>query len=205
MNVDHIEKIKRNKKEFIGALRSTGREGIEELIEFLSTTNFFVSPASARYHGAFDGGLCEHSLYVMKRLAKKVAVEGMTDTMSEESVIIVALLHDICKIELYIPESRNRKNKDGKWESYPCYTYNQELPTPSFPHGVLSFVLAERFIDLTEHEKMCICWHMGMEDNPSGFSAAVDQYPPVLLVHTADFEASRLDEVSGLQEDKVRI
>ena len=52
------------KEEYINLLKSTNREGIEKLINFLEKTDFFTAPASTRFHGSYEGGLVEHSLKV---------------------------------------------------------------------------------------------------------------------------------------------
>ena len=53
-----------NKERFIELLRSTKREGIEKLIDFLEKTDFFTAPASTRFHMSCEGGLLQHSLNV---------------------------------------------------------------------------------------------------------------------------------------------
>ena len=53
-----------NKERFIELLRSTKREGIEKLIDFLEKTDFFTAPASTRFHSSYEGGLLQHSLNV---------------------------------------------------------------------------------------------------------------------------------------------
>lgn len=47
-----------NKERFIELLRSTKREGIEKLIDFLEKTDFFTAPASTRFHSSYEGGDC---------------------------------------------------------------------------------------------------------------------------------------------------
>ena len=43
-----------NKERFIELLRSTKREGIEKLIDFLEKTDFFTAPASTRFHSSYE-------------------------------------------------------------------------------------------------------------------------------------------------------
>lgn len=54
------------KEEFIEIFRETITwEGADALLDYLENkSDFFSCPASARYHGAYPGGLCEHSLNV---------------------------------------------------------------------------------------------------------------------------------------------
>ena len=89
------------KEEFLELLKEVKREGIEELIKFLETSDFFKAPASTRYHGNYEGGLVEHSLKVYEILKHKVQNCIMPINISEESIKIIALLHDICKTNFY--------------------------------------------------------------------------------------------------------
>ena len=47
------------------------REGADKLLEFICSpsSDFFTAPASARYHSAYEGGLCEHSINVYECLS----------------------------------------------------------------------------------------------------------------------------------------
>ena len=107
------------KEEFIGLLKEIEREGMDKLIEFLEGSDFFVAPASTKYHGAFTGGLLAHSMKVYEILKTK--------TKDSDSVKIIALLHDICKVDFYKTEYRNVK-KDGVWEQAPYYTVEDSIP-----------------------------------------------------------------------------
>ena len=45
------------------------REGSGELLDYLQNkSDFFTAPASARFHGAYAGGLCDHSVNVFRCL-----------------------------------------------------------------------------------------------------------------------------------------
>ena len=120
-----------NKERFIELLRSTKREGIEKLIDFLEKTDFFTAPASTRFHSSYEGGLLQHSLNVYDCLAglgtttgdvQEFQTAGMRlDSIPQESIIIVALLHDLCKVNFYATEMRWRKDANNKWEQYPVY------------------------------------------------------------------------------------
>ena len=96
---------KKMKDKFIGLLRETKREGIENLIDFLEKTDFFTAPASTKFHNSFEGGLLAHSLNVYEALESLVKGKWPEDTIR-----IVALLHDICKINLYKVDYRNKKD-----------------------------------------------------------------------------------------------
>ena len=108
------------KEEFIELFQEhIHRDGAEALLDYLTNKcDFFTAPASARYHGAYAGGLCEHSLNVYYCLADYLARERVTDLYgleySQESIALVSLLHDVCKIGCYKPSTRNVKGEDGK-------------------------------------------------------------------------------------------
>lgn len=115
-----------NKERFIELLRSTKREGIEKLIDFLEKTDFFTAPASTRFHSSYEGGLLQHSLNVYDCLAglgtttgdiQEFQTAGMRlDSIPQESIIIVALLHDLCKVNFYATEMRWRKDANNRSE-----------------------------------------------------------------------------------------
>ena len=155
-----------NKERFIELLRSTKREGIEKLIDFLEKTDFFTAPASTRFHSSYEGGLLQHSLNVYDCLAglgittgdvQEFQAAGMRlDSIPQESIIIVALLHDLCKVNFYATEMRWRKDANNKWEQYPVYAVNDRNP---YGHGEKSVMMASEFIHLTMEERYAIRWH----------------------------------------------
>lgn len=160
-----------NKERFIELLRSTKREGIEKLIDFLEKTDFFTAPASTRFHSSYEGGLLQHSLNVYDCLVnlgtttgdvQEFQAAGMRlDSIPQESIIIVALLHDLCKVNFYATEMRWRKDANNKWEQYPVYAVNDRNP---YGHGEKSVMMASEFIHLTMEERYAIRWHMGMSE-----------------------------------------
>lgn len=171
------------------------REGSVELLDYLQNkSDFFTAPASARFHGAYAGGLCDHSVNVFRCLEAYLArdrvkeVYGMDYPM--ESAAIAGLLHDVCKIGLYKPGFRNVKDDaTGKWEKVPSYSYDDKLP---YGHGEKSVYIVSGFMRLTREEAMAIRWHMGFsgpEDNRM-VGQALQQYPLAFALATADMEAS---------------
>ena len=161
-------------------------------MDWLETTDFFVAPASSRYHLSQEGGLLEHSLNVYKRLLKMTEAMGVNTSL--ETMSIVALFHDFCKINLYKKGVKNVK-EDGKWVQKPCYEYHEQFPYGG--HGAKSVYLIERFLKLTEEEAVCIHNHMGAYDrlpNDFSLSAAYKAYPLALLLHLADNIATCIDE-----------
>ena len=109
--------IEKQKQEFLSLCRENiHREGLEDLLGWLQRSDFFTAPASSRYHGAYEGGLCEHSLDVYA-MAKKV-IAGFQLELSEESVVVAALFHDLCKVNFYKQDTRNQKI-NGVWQEVP--------------------------------------------------------------------------------------
>ena len=181
-----------NKEKYISLLTSV--PNTDGLVEWLCKTDFFTAPASTKYHGSYEGGLVEHSLNVLSELSASKNAKLFTD----ESIIKVALLHDICKANFYVVDYRNAKI-DGKWEQVPFYTVKDDFP---YGHGEKSVLLASRFIDLTEEESVAIRWHMGAFDEAvkGGFnlSQVFERYPLALELHIADLRASYLVEKRGV-------
>ena len=87
------------------------RPGADKLLQWLETTDFFTAPASTRFHLAREGGLAEHSLHVYQHLAELCMRESGVQ-IDPESVAICGLLHDVCKVNVYQQEPKNRKTYD---------------------------------------------------------------------------------------------
>lgn len=155
-----------NKQEFISyAKTKIKREGIDELLDFLETTDFYEAPASTRYHGSYEGGLVEHSLNVYEQLlfeAGTVIGKDWRNVYSEETIAIVALFHDLCKIGKYVVGEKWRKDENGKWESYTTYLYDENKI--ELGHGAQSLSIVQDYLLLTDVEKQAIYWHMGAYD-----------------------------------------
>ena len=133
-------------------------------------TDFFTAPASTRHHGTYPGGLLEHSLNVYHRLRAIVCVETYGTTTSdllaedvEETVAVLALLHDVCKVNCYHVETKRRKNPETRrWEDFQGYAFRDPLP---LGHGEKSLYLIQRHMYLEPEEALAIRWHMGAYDN----------------------------------------
>ena len=133
------------------------RTGSEELLNFLETrSDFFIAPASTRFHLACEGGLLEHSINVAKQM-----LQYQDEPL--ESLVLCGLLHDVCKINYYKTSMRNVKNEEtGQWEKQPFYQVEDSFP---YGHGEKSVYLIERFVKLKVPEAMAIRWHMGGFDD----------------------------------------
>ncbi len=175
------------KEEFIKLLKEVNREGMDRLIEFLESSDFFDAPASTKFHGNWKGGLLEHSMKVYEILKQK---NGDSD-----SVRIIGLLHDICKTNFYKVDYRNAKNELGVWEKVPYYAVEDTIP---YGHGEKSVMMISEFIKLTPEERYSIRWHMGFTEPKELYGTigiAYKKYPLALLTHEADLEASYLFDV----------
>ncbi len=185
-----------NKQEFIDIYKANiTREGADKLLEYLLSdkSDFFTAPASTRFHGAYEGGLLQHSLnvyyclkdYLSRERAK--TVYGMN--YSEETVAVSALLHDICKVNFYKTDYRNAKNEAGKWEKVPYYTVDDRLP---YGHGEKSVYIITGFMRLSREEAFAIRYHMGFStgDDPGLVGKSFEMFPLAFALSTADMEAS---------------
>lgn len=184
------------KEEFIDIYRGNiHREGADALLDYLENkSDFFSAPASARYHGAYAGGLCQHSLNVYRCLCDYLARPRVQELygveVPQESIAIAALLHDLCKIDFYTVSTRNVKNEQtGQWEKKPFYTIDEKLP---YGHGEKSVYIISGFMRLTRPEAMAIRWHMGFSgpEDPRTVGQALSQYPLAFALATADMEAT---------------
>lgn len=174
------------------------REGSDKLLEWLEKSDFFICPASGRRHSAYKGGLCQHSINVYKRLVRLVEGEygkDWTKKVSPESVAIIGLLHDVCKVGTYVEDVRNVK-VDGVWVQKPYFKYEDSLP---YGHGEKSVYMISGFMRLTREEALAINWHMGefdprVQNNGNMMSNTFYKYPLCFLTHLADLTATYLDE-----------
>lgn len=191
--------IEEAKDEFIKIYtQNIKREGSDKLLDYIVKSDFFTAPASYRFHSNYDGGLCQHTLNVYYRLKKLVEVEygeNYSERVSDETIAICALLHDVCKIDFYTTEMRNVK-VDGVWVQKPRYVVKDGLP---YGHGEKSVYIINGYMRLTREEAIAINWHAGGFDARAlggslTFSQAFYQYPLSVLLHIADLEATYLDE-----------
>lgn len=196
-----------NIERFEHLLRSTEREGIEELIEFIRKSDFYTAPASTKYHSCHEGGLLEHTLNVYDRLIIKFNDELWKSKVDvgEDSLIIAALLHDLCKCYFYGSELKNKKvyhdkgtksDSNGRydWVTAPAYTVDDKIP---YGHGEKSVMMCEEFIKLKPMERYAIRWHMGFsepKENWNTLGIAIQKYPLILALHMSDLESTYLLE-----------
>lgn len=195
------------KNRIIELLKSTERERIDKVIDYLENkSDFFTAPASTAFHGNYPGGLSEHSLnvYEVAMKVKKAMVEMKSELINripDESVAIVALLHDLCKTNVYKIEKKNRK-VNGRWEEVDAYGVDYS----KFPlgHGEKSVIMLLTLgFPLTRDEMMAIRWHMSAWELPmqsaeakANLNEAREQCPLLAVLQAADGLASALLEVT---------
>jgi len=167
------------------------RPGAAELLAWLESTDFFEAPASTKYHGAYPGGLLEHSLNVCRELM----ASDINRSASTESMVICSLLHDVCKANYY---AEIGMDGDGK-------TLYQVIDQFPFGHGEKSVFLISQFMRMTDEEALAIRWHMGPYDEAAGSYAYKDarryakfRWPMVIAFHDADMTATQ----KGQREEK---
>lgn len=211
------------KEKFISIFKEKiKRSGAEALLAWLESSDFFVAPASTKYHLARPQGLLEHSVNVYIRMRENYIAEkaraGANPELSdaeEETLAICGLLHDMCKVDEYVADFKNQKTYDKEkvaaalprdikrdakgeyiWESVEIYTHDNKLP---YGHGEKSVYIISGFMRLSRDEAMAIRWHMGFSDTSfkggsSDVSTAFRLHPLALLLHMADLQATFLDE-----------
>lgn len=171
------------------------REGADKLLAHLVSpaSDFFTAPASARYHGAHEGGLVEHSLNVYECLTAYMERERVSElyglTASDESIAIVSLLHDLCKMNFYRKSFRNVKDENGVWNKVPCFEIEDTLP---YGHGEKSVYIISGFMRLTREEAFAIRYHMGFsgKEEARDVGRAFEMFPLAFALSTADMEAT---------------
>lgn len=185
------EQIEADKIRIIELLKSTERAGMDRLIDWMENkSDFFTAPASTKYHLHCKGGLARHSLNVYERLKAKVDL-GLLE-LKEDTVIITALLHDVCKANFYAVQKRNRKI-DGQWVEVEEWGIDEKLP---IGHGEKSCYIVQTCMRISPEEFAMIRFHMGRESESFNdyFSKAAAVFPGVAAIHTADLESAFIVE-----------
>jgi hypothetical protein len=190
------------------------REGIGTLLAYLEETDFFTAPASAKYHGAEEGGLLLHSMSVLDTL--KEMNEFFDLGMQEESLIVCGLFHDVCKVGFYVEDKEEaspaqvRKFQELSNTALPKGTNTKAyyikvidalikgVPIPKFSasyrvkdqlpmgHGEKSIWMIERCMSLLNEEALAIRWHLG------GFDPGIHFGYPSGLACTQAFRENKL-------------
>ena len=205
------EQIQHNKEEFIAFIRSIKREGanIEGLVNKLENSDFFTAPASSKYHGAYEGGLCEHSLNVYYNLLKTVQGCKKLDEVcyDEDTLKIVALLHDLSKMNRYEKACKNTKvycedgNKQDELGRYKWVTeIGYKTKENAFLYGnheQTSEFMVRTFIPLNLDESVAILHHMGgmaFDSAQDNIGRIFNEYQLALVLYLSDMQATYIDE-----------
>lgn len=171
------------------------RDGADDLMEWLTTSDFFVAPASTMFHGSHAGGLLEHSLNVYDCLVEELDILDIKENYSAETVALVSLLHDICKVNFYKKGTRNVK-ENGQWVTKEVYEIDEKFPCG---HGEKSVIILQNFMNLSAEEIFAIRAHMGgFDTSVKGgdyfISKIFERSKLSVLLHLADMKATYLLE-----------
>jgi hypothetical protein len=193
------------KQQFIDKLRTTQREGVDNVIKHLDRLGFFVAPASTKFHLNVKGGLMQHSwnVYQTAVMLREQMIRikpELEQKLPMESIIIASLLHDACKSNIYKETLVNRKNDQGIWEKVPGY----DVDYSSLPlgHGEKSVIMLLALgLKLTKDEMLAIRWHMTAwelafqsGEQKANLQKAKELAPLCTLIQCADGLASALLE-----------
>lgn len=167
------------------------RAGLVDLLTWLEKSDFYTCPASTRFHGSYESGLLEHSLNVYNEFVRLLKAYPEIH-VSDESAAIMSLFHDLCKVNMYVTEKRNRKNESGLWETYDAYTIKEKFCFGG--HGSKSVFIIQNYIKLTPEEAAAINCHMNLWDGNKDVGNAYQMFPAAWLLHVADEAATYVDE-----------
>ena len=161
------------------------------------SVDWLNAPASTKYHMNKPHGLLEHSVNVAETMLK--IKEVFAPEISDESCVIVGLLHDLGKAGTpgnpqYL---KNEPSEKQKWAGYPAtipYKFNQDLVYLSVPIRSLYLILPK--LPLSEEEVQAIAYHDGqyVEDNRS---VAAKEEKLTLLLQYADSWNGFITEAKG--------
>lgn len=183
-------------------LRSTNRQGVENVISFLTNSDFYVAPASTKYHSNYREGLVNHSLVVLELMRQYrdlwiLTKPELATTLTDESLILCAVLHDVCKCGLYSEQPKMVKDDRGDWTSKMVYVYNDTFP---IGHGEKSVIMLQSIgMPLSFDEMLAIRYHMAFwgdlgTEAKASLHAAIEMSPLVTLLQIADYTASNIFE-----------
>ena len=144
-------------------------------------TDYFEAPASAKFHGSYEGGLFDHSYAVAEELRHLTDALGLK-WERDKSPEIIGYFHDACKINFYQHSSATGP-----------YTYRDDGVFSG--HGEKSLLMLLQHLKLTQEEILCIGYHMGAfvdQKEWPYFRKACQQYPNVLYAHLADMMVSQV-------------
>ena len=184
------EQIENNWNYLKGLLKSVKRDGIDDLIAYIESTDFKLSPASTQYHHSYIGGLVVHTIEVYKNAVELNKV--MKFKIKDEELIMASILHDLCKANTYNVEKRNKKI-NGQWHEVDAFTFDDKWP---IGHASKSVIVAQMFVKLTDLEVSMMIGHMGpYAGDPNRYTQLAEKYPEIILLHTADMLSSKGEKI----------
>ena len=147
------DKIVSNAKKYVDTAEKYGFL-TPKLGKLLSGGDLISAPASTmvKLHNAFEGGLVDHTLRVMKH-AYLINENNLIKNLKLEasSLFKVVLLHSIGKINLYIhEESQWHRDNQGK-----MYNYNEDLTPMRVGERSALYALSSD-VELTDDEYVAI-------------------------------------------------
>lgn len=195
------------KKEFISIFEKEVLPqftGADKLLEWINCSDFFESPASTQYHLACKYGLLKHSLNVYRRLLNLVNAEYGKEYeqylgVNASEIALIALCHDLCKVNTYKVDTRNVKDENGNWVKEPYYKYSADFEMGG--HGQKSLFIVQQFVTgLSLNVCSAIVYHMGASGSPNSplkddvAMKSMEDFPIILFTHMADMLATYCDE-----------
>lgn len=207
------EEIANNKEEYLKLIKSIKRPNsqIDKLINWLESSDFFVAPASVKYHHNYKGGLCKHSLQVYRNLCKLIEEDNprlYLDPNTDDALKILALCHDFQKVNFYKEIYRNekqycangsKKDDGGRFDWVAVKSYSWKEPEECFMYGnheTTSEYMIRQFFNLTLEESVAILHHhAGMSEDcaKDNIGHCFTYNPYVLWLHTADMKSAYYD------------
>lgn len=201
--------IENNKDRYLSLINSIKREGFNKdlLCMHLSNSDFFIAPASTKYHSSFKGGLCYHSLCVYDNLCRLVNTYELE--FDEDSLKIVALLHDISKMNYFETVYKNKKiysengsksDNNGRYDWVQVSDYAVIAQEERFLYAnreITSEYIIRQYCNLSLEESVAILHYTGGMGNDSvkeSVNAIYERYPLALMLHLADMISCNLIE-----------
>jgi len=174
-----------------------------EFLEALDASGYYEAPAGAYHHGAYPGGLFDHSINVYMRLREFTEKMGLK-WQREDSPAVIAMLHDVCKIWQYdvefVEEEHIKPNGDKTIEEVAHFSWRKGQELPGHGDASLIRIMEIGCINLTPEEIYCIRYHMGAYEGKEAWDSmdkAIRQWPNIIYVQAADMLASKVDEKEG--------
>lgn len=190
-------------EKFKAIMEKVERKGIDRLSTWLiDESDYFTCPASPSHHNNYEGGLFDHCVNVTEfalSVNNYVVKRHQQEAISQKSIIIVCMFHDLCKVGTYEKGEKWGKDERNKWQKYPCYVYKGNVP---LGHGEKSLYITGKFLELTDDEALAIRWHMGFIEPgvhfgyPAGmqFNDAMDVSNLTRLVQVADLASGMVEK-----------